>query len=154
MANFSLTLLSSVSRWYKYRGMKTEQKVVASQHLFSNQKTCDNGSTRDALRLIERHGDSFEPMSEDAAKQVQRKLHFHIMFLFCCISLLLFVSVCEYGLWTGPHLRDGIDFAQIDKATLGASLFLAYSKKSASVSNSKVTWTCSPMWVNTGRSKR
>ena len=63
------------------------------------------------LRLIEEHGDSFEPMSEDAARKVQRKLHFHIMFLFCCVSLLLFVSVCEYGLWTGPHLRDGIDFA-------------------------------------------
>ncbi|CZT12429.1 probable permease of the major facilitator superfamily [Rhynchosporium agropyri] len=54
------------------------------------------------LRLIEEHGDCFEPMSENAAKKVQRKLYWRIMFLVCCISLMLF----------------------IDKATLGASSIL------------------------------
>ncbi|KAL2074076.1 hypothetical protein VTL71DRAFT_7854 [Oculimacula yallundae] len=54
------------------------------------------------LRLIEDHGDSFEPMSEEAAKKVQKKLYLHLIVLMSCICLMLV----------------------IDKATLGASSIL------------------------------
>ncbi|KAK0101323.1 hypothetical protein ONS95_006499 [Cadophora gregata] len=36
-------------------------------------------------------------MSEDAAKKVQKKLYFHVMFLVCCISLILFIDKATLG---------------------------------------------------------
>lgn len=58
----------------------------------SKGKTVAEKNADVTLRLLEKHGDEFGPLTPEAEKKLRRKLYLRLMTLLSAINIMLFVS--------------------------------------------------------------
>ncbi|KAH8705615.1 major facilitator superfamily domain-containing protein [Talaromyces proteolyticus] len=109
--------------------MGVPEKVEVSG---SSSPVQENGTTiqekyaDETLRILESHGDDFEPLTPEKEKKLRRKLYWHVMGLLSAINLLLFIdkSTLGYAAILGLFEETGINKAQYNN--LGTFFYVGY----------------------------
>lgn len=72
-----------------------EDIKVQSQEAPNDTAVVSEKFADETLRLVEKYGDGFGPLTPEKEKQLRRKLYLHVMGLLSAINLLLFVSLAK-----------------------------------------------------------
>ncbi|KAI9926180.1 hypothetical protein ASPWEDRAFT_53422 [Aspergillus wentii DTO 134E9] len=92
----------------------------------SHARTVEENYADVTLRIIEDHGDQFEPLTPEKEKKLRRKLYLHIMGLVSVINIILFVdkSTLGYAAILGLFEETGISKSQYN--TLNSLFYVGY----------------------------
>ena len=72
-----------------------EETKVQSQEAPTDAAVVSEKFADETLRIVEKYGDDFGPLTTEKEKKLRKKLYLHVMGLLSAINLLLFVSPAD-----------------------------------------------------------